>query len=167
MKQHQTFKMTVRCVVVTPRSFCRLNVPALSPLPQQLSYYAFSDGDLYVAIGRHFNSDVFAQTWGGQVRRDQSFCKANLPKVYNVKDISTDAGAWKSSCDHSKWCVLEQNNNNWVCIADVNRSGFQYLRRGGALCLESQIAKAAFRGAVINYEKCGTPVSTDNCDRSS
>lgn len=156
-----------RCHSAVPLSMGRFIAPALPLQPKQLSYYSFSDGDLYVAIGQHFRSDVFAQTWGGQTRRDQSFCENNLPNVYNVKDILTDVGTWKPSCDHSKWCVLDNQNNNWVCIADVNRSGFQYWRRGGALCIESQVAKAAFRNAVASFERCGAPVSTDSCDRRS
>lgn len=163
MKLHQTLKISIRCVVVAPHPIRRLNAPALSLLPQQLFHCAVSDGDLYVDIGQHFRSDVFAQTWGGQPRRDQSFCKNNVAKVYNVKDILTNAGAWKPSCDHSKWCVLDNQNNNWVCIADMNRSGSQYWRRGGALCLEDQIAKTAFRSAVVSYERCGAPVNTDTC----
>lgn len=126
-----------------------------------------SDGDLYVAIGRHFNNDVFAQTWGGQPRRDESFCEINLPEVYNVKDISNDAGGWKPSCDHSKWCVLNNQNNHWVCIGDVNRAESQYWRRGGALCIEDQNAKTVFRNSVVGHENCGSSISTDSCDSSS
>ncbi|XP_075885157.1 plancitoxin-1-like isoform X1 [Nelusetta ayraudi] len=125
------------------------------------------NGDLYVAIGRHFNNDVFAQTWGGQPHRDKSFCMTNLPKLYNVKDISNNVGGWKPSCDHSKWCVLDSQNNHWVCIGDVNRSESQYLRRGGALCIEDENAKTVFRDSVVGYENCNTPISTASCDSSS
>lgn len=120
-----------------------------------------------MAIGRHFNNDVFAQTWGGQPHRDKSFCMTNLPKVYNVKDISNNVGGWKPSCDHSKWCVLDSQNNHWVCIGDVNRSESQYLRRGGALCIEDENAKTVFRDSVVGYENCNTPISTASCDSSS
>lgn len=95
---------------------------------------------------------------------DKSFGEGNLHRVYNVKEIYYEAvGAWKRSCDHSKWCVVDDLNLNWVCIADVNRAQNQYHRRGGALCLESQDAKNVFRALVRAHEPLKDPVSTAPC----
>ncbi|XP_075885160.1 deoxyribonuclease-2-beta-like [Nelusetta ayraudi] len=125
------------------------------------------DGDLYVTIGRLIGSDVFAQTWGGQRDRSRSYCVTNLPKVYNVKSIHTSVGDWKPSCDHSKWCVAKNQNNNWVCIVDVNRAPTQYRRRGGALCLQNAIIKRNFYNFVGGNEDCNVPVTTDPCNTRS
>lgn len=126
--------------------------------------FALSDGDLYVTIGRLIGSDVYAQTWGRQADRSKSYCVNNQRKVYNVKTISiTSLGVWHPSCDHSKWCVAKDQNNNWICIADVNRAPTQYTRKGGALCFQDSAIKAEFLGWV-QYDNCNVPVSMDICD---
>ncbi|KAM4528092.1 plancitoxin-1-like isoform 2-T2 [Odontesthes bonariensis] len=113
-------------------------------------------GDLYVTITERFQSDVSAQTWGRQVHRDKSFCESGKRKVLNIEDVNTALGAWKASHDHSKWCVATDQNRPLTCIADVNRGKTQYVRRGGALCIEDQTVRDTFQGFVGKVEKCNT-----------
>uniref|UniRef100_A0A8C6TXU6 Deoxyribonuclease-2-alpha n=1 Tax=Neogobius melanostomus TaxID=47308 RepID=A0A8C6TXU6_9GOBI len=100
-------------------------------------------GDLYVQLSRIFKSDMAAQTWGRQTRKDKSYCEPNQHQVKSVIEVKTDLDKWTWCSDHSKWAVTTDNNIHWTCIADMNRAETQYERPGGALCIQDQDVKAS------------------------
>ncbi|XP_028275598.1 deoxyribonuclease-2-beta-like [Parambassis ranga] len=114
------------------------------------------DGDLYVTIAELVSSSLAVQTWGCQPYRAPSYCVSNRHKVFNVNSIKTGLGEWKPNHDHSKWCVAQDQNKNWTCIADVNRAVTQYERRGGALCIQHEKIKEYFLGFAGRNEDCTT-----------
>uniref|UniRef100_A0A3Q3CUV2 deoxyribonuclease II n=1 Tax=Haplochromis burtoni TaxID=8153 RepID=A0A3Q3CUV2_HAPBU len=111
-------------------------------------------GDLYVTISQRVSSDLLVQTWGCQAGRDTSFCRKNKFKVENIKMIETSLSQWKNTQDHSKWCVAKDPENNWMCVADVNRAQSQYTRRGGALCINDKRIKDIFKNLAKESEDC-------------
>uniref|UniRef100_A0AAX7V697 deoxyribonuclease II n=1 Tax=Astatotilapia calliptera TaxID=8154 RepID=A0AAX7V697_ASTCA len=111
-------------------------------------------GDLYVTISQRVSSDLLVQTWGCQAGRDKSFCRKNKFKVENIKMIETSLSQWKNTQDHSKWCVAKDPQNNWVCVADVNRAQSQYTRHGGALCINDKRIKDIFKNLAKESEDC-------------
>lgn len=76
--------------------------------------------------------------------------------MFNIKTIKTDLGVWDPTNDHSKWCVAKDHDNDWTCIADVNRAPTQYERRGGALCIRSEGIKKIFLQFAGGAEDCPT-----------
>uniref|UniRef100_A0A668USL1 Deoxyribonuclease-2-alpha n=1 Tax=Oreochromis aureus TaxID=47969 RepID=A0A668USL1_OREAU len=110
--------------------------------------------DLYVNIAQKVSSDLLVQTWGCQMRRDTSFCKENKFKVENINTTATSLGQWNNTKDHSKWCVAKDPENNWMCVADVNRAPSQYARRGGALCINDKKIKDIFQNFANKIEDC-------------
>lgn len=112
-------------------------------------------GDLYVKLAAGLNSDLNAQTWGCQPRRDESFCDTDMHRVMNVEDITTELGSWSTKQDHSKWAVTTERNIAWTCIGDVNRSGSQYQRWGGAVCIKDAQVNTFFKGYVTKQLQCG------------
>lgn len=118
------------------------------------------DGDLYVAIGGLFKSNIHAQTYRGH--RERNYSARDKLKVCNVKNIQMSnlpGWAWTPACDHSKWCVTENQNRDWVCIADVNRESSQLKRRGGALCLENRNVKNTFLSFMRTQDNCDDRVT--------
>ncbi|KAM9338350.1 plancitoxin-1-like [Symphorus nematophorus] len=117
-------------------------------------------GDLYTTIAQLVSSNLYVQTWGCQVDRSPSYCPGNQRELYNIEEIMSNLGIWKYTSDHSKWCVAENQNNHWICIADVNRAPTQYERRGGALCINNKAVKDEFMLFVRRFEAC--PSTTPN-----
>lgn len=126
--------------------------------------FDFSDGDLYVTITERVDSDLLVQTWGCQSLRSPSFCEVNKHKVENIKTIRTALGNWKTTVDHSKWCVATGQTKHWTCFADINRAQSQYKRRGGALCIDNREIKNTFLSYVGDIEKCNHKDITDILD---
>lgn len=127
-----------------------------------MSLFVLADGDLYITIAEIVQSDLVVQTWGRQKGRSPSYCEPEHRKVYNIETINTDISSWKSSCDHSKWCVARDQNNHWMCIADVNRAQTQFERYGGALCLNNEIVKNIFQHFVLRSADCTTQNNMDS-----
>ncbi|MDQ3707505.1 MAG: deoxyribonuclease II family protein [Chloroflexota bacterium] len=63
--------------------------------------------------------------------------------------------AWQNAKDHAKWAMSLENNDDWVCVADINRQVSQAKRGGGTICFQdsrlwaglSAIAKAPQGGS--------------------
>nr|XP_046230877.1 deoxyribonuclease-2-alpha-like isoform X2 [Scatophagus argus] len=121
-------------------------------------------GDLYVTIAQLVGSDLDVQTWGCQSGRSRSYCIPRIAKVINIKTIRTGLGDWTSKNDHSKWCVAQNQNKDWICIADMNRAPTQYERRGGALCFQNAAVKKIFKIFTGATEDCTTPSIMDTMD---
>ncbi|KAK7938496.1 hypothetical protein WMY93_001822 [Mugilogobius chulae] len=115
------------------------------------------NGDMYVQLANAFQSDMAAQTFGGQQGRDASFCSGNY-KVLNVKKIKTELGKWVPSRDHSKWAVTTTDGITMTCIGDSNRASTQYDRAGGALCITNPKVKDYFMDFKEETEDCGAKI---------
>ncbi|XP_035847097.1 deoxyribonuclease-2-beta-like [Sander lucioperca] len=123
-------------------------------------------GDLYLTIAHGYNTDVKVQTWGCQKDCDGSYCGER--QVIKIESVKTDLGnrlvkrevEWKTTCDHSKWCVAKDNNNHLICIADVNRALSQYKRPGGGLCFIHQQASELFKGVIDQTQPCPSLTTT-------
>lgn len=105
------------------------------------SFLLLAEGDLYVRIAKNIKSNVHVQVWGQQQDEphgDPGQC------VKNVESIKNLLGEWKPKADHSKWCVAEDQNKHWTCVADVNRCITQYQRYGGALCIQDEHIQSKF-----------------------
>ncbi|KAJ0037043.1 hypothetical protein NL108_016431 [Boleophthalmus pectinirostris] len=113
----------------------------------------FSDGDLYVKLAANLESELKAQTWGRQEKRDGNFCHENSFSVINVEKIQCnikdpELKSWSPSSDHSKWAITTSPGKTWTCFGDMNRAESQYLRWGGALCIDSKEVHALFEGCL-------------------
>ncbi|XP_049460227.1 plancitoxin-1-like [Epinephelus fuscoguttatus] len=118
-------------------------------------------GDLYVTIAQGVKSDLHVQTWGCQRNCSSSYCVTGMHEVLKTETVRTDLGDWNSTRDHSKWCVAKDQNKHWTCIADVNRAPTQYLRRGGALCIQNERIQKIFLRFAGTSEDCPNQNSMD------
>lgn len=63
--------------------------------------------------------------------------------------------------DHSKWSVGAasdgEEQSNWICIGDINRSEHQKRRGGGTVCQRSGVIAAAYRSLIHKFEPCELP----------
>ncbi|XP_015596769.1 plancitoxin-1 [Cephus cinctus] len=100
--------------------------------------------------------DLLTETWLNGRGKLPSEC--NGSKVMNVKSVILEKANvnFKSSHDHSKWAVSNNNkkNHNWICIGDVNRADTQFNRGGGAVCFNSLNVWRTYRGSVNDIEPC-------------
>ncbi|XP_055013746.1 plancitoxin-1-like [Boleophthalmus pectinirostris] len=116
------------------------------------------DGDLYVKLADQLNSNVKAQTWACQPKRDESFCDRGKKQVINVEAIDTKDDTmkkWSSKIDHSKWAVTTESNIIWTCFGDMNRASTQYERWGGAVCIKDKNVNTAFKQYPSETLSCG------------
>lgn len=113
-----------------------------------------SVGDLYVRLAAGLDSDLSAQTWGCQPKRDESFCDTNARHVMNVEEITTELGSWSTKRDHSKWAVTKEANTDWTCFGDVNRAPSQYERWGGAVCIKDRQTNRFMKSYTIKELQC-------------
>ncbi|HYN89228.1 MAG TPA: deoxyribonuclease II family protein, partial [Ardenticatenaceae bacterium] len=51
--------------------------------------------------------------------------------------------AWQNAKDHAKWAATLGGNDDWVCVADINRQVSQSKRGGGAICFRESRLWAA------------------------
>ncbi|XP_072227614.1 deoxyribonuclease-2-beta-like [Leuresthes tenuis] len=108
-------------------------------------------GDLYFTIAKELRSDVYVQTWGCQW--DESHAEAGQ-SVLNIDVVKNALGEWKPPADHSKWCVATDQNKHWTCVGDVNRGQSQYLRFGGALCVNNEKIQQKFLTFAKEHDIC-------------
>ncbi|VDN99160.1 unnamed protein product [Rodentolepis nana] len=77
----------------------------------------------------------------------QNIEKLEWPKSMNVK--------FKSTQDHSKWTTsTNEEGDKWTCFGDINRSGSQFARGGGTLCIKDPRIWKLFRNLVVKVEDC-------------
>ncbi|XP_076252595.1 deoxyribonuclease II isoform X2 [Rhynchophorus ferrugineus] len=113
--------------------------------------------DLYsdlVAPSLEANLDV--ETWPNEPDRLASECDKPF-KVANILNVTfTDIQVtFNTTVDHSKWAVSTQNNeDNWICIGDINRAKPQTLRGGGTTCLHNSILSTLYQNIIVNTEPC-------------
>uniref|UniRef100_A0A3P9MM94 Deoxyribonuclease-2-alpha n=1 Tax=Oryzias latipes TaxID=8090 RepID=A0A3P9MM94_ORYLA len=118
-------------------------------------YTRFKD-DLYSGlITNKLPSNLYVKSWGKMRNSLASNCSSSIPHhVYNVKTVKLLKRDFNDTVDHSKWCVT--SDENWTCVADMNRETSQMGRGGGALCMYSNKVAKAFRSTISAYERCQT-----------
>ncbi|XP_035269417.1 deoxyribonuclease-2-beta [Anguilla anguilla] len=111
--------------------------------------------DIYTGwVAQTLKTDLLAETWQHSYHVLPSNC--SLPNhVMNIQRIKLPGPIqFKSSFDHSKWCVSRMYKDRWTCLGDMNRDGPQIWRSGGLVCSQNPIIYKAFRQAVAWYISC-------------
>ncbi|XP_061095604.1 deoxyribonuclease-2-beta isoform X2 [Conger conger] len=111
--------------------------------------------DIYTGwVAQTLKTDLLAETWQHSDHPLPSNC--SLPyHVMNIRMIQLKRSIqFKSSSDHSKWCVSRIRNDHWTCLGDLNRAYAQIWRSGGLVCSQNPIIYQAFRQAVAWYMSC-------------
>ncbi|HET6260808.1 MAG TPA: deoxyribonuclease II family protein [Chloroflexia bacterium] len=111
--------------------------------------------------GRMFRSIAKSRLWGKDLWTDlvgpnlgvdldvESWRRGAIPgnedsdnRDWVADDISIDLeplGApyfWQNAKDHAKWALSVEDNDDWVCVADINRQTSQAKRGGGTICFQ-------------------------------
>ncbi|XP_056269894.1 deoxyribonuclease-2-alpha-like [Pseudoliparis swirei] len=110
-------------------------------------YTRFGD-DLYSGlIVKFLEQNLYVKSWGKMRCPLPSTCTPEGHHVNNVVEVKLPKRKFfKSTVDHSKWCVTP--DGNWTCIADMNREMSQMKRAGGAICTENVAVAKAFNKIV-------------------
>lgn len=96
-------------------------------------------------VANHFQSSLDVSTWPDEAGYESSDCPTSGFVTQNVEGVSIkEAGlGWKTTVDHSKWCVtarLSPADRRLVqvaCVGDKNRADKQLVRGGGTVCFAS------------------------------
>ncbi|XP_066548305.1 deoxyribonuclease-2-beta isoform X4 [Amia ocellicauda] len=99
-------------------------------------------------------TNLLTETWQRKEHELQSNC--SLPEhVLNIKRVKLPGPVlFYNNYDHSKWCVSQNYEDQWVCIGDLNREDCQKWKGGGLLCSQNLFIYRAFRDAVSWYVSC-------------
>lgn len=91
-------------------------------------------------VGPHLSLDLEVETW----RRGVLAATADSDQKHHVDDVLAISleplnidYAWSYTKDHAKWAVSEEDD--WVCIADINRDKSQAKRGGGTICFQHKL----------------------------
>lgn len=97
----------------------------------------FGKKDIYTQlISPGLKSKLYVDTWRPNLR--------NSKKVWNIRNLYFKNGMlFKTSLDHSKWAVAE--NESFTCVGDLNRQKTQFKRGGLSLCLKNKKVAETFR----------------------
>lgn len=111
------------------------------------------------AVEPFFGEGFFWETWMNGVNPDETFCSGDASghryDSVNIRRVSVGAGReFKETQDHSKWGVSLGHKKHVVCIGDINRQQHQNLRGGGTVCKEDRDMWTAFRGLIVEADKC-------------
>jgi deoxyribonuclease-2 len=90
-------------------------------------------------VGPSLGVDLDVESWRrGAIPSDDD----STPGYWVADDITIDLQplgvpyAWQNAKDHAKWAMSLEDNDDWVCIADINRQVSQAKRGGGAICFQ-------------------------------
>jgi len=110
------------------------------------------NNELYESlIAPTFKDDLFVETWINGVGTIASVCKPY--KVLELTEVSMPDGvSWKTSDDHSKWCIGQ--TTTWVCVGDINRQHGQFDRGGGQYCTNDATLWGAFKSIIAGVQAC-------------
>jgi len=113
------------------------------------------DADIYTdLIAPGLNSDLYVESWRASVASN-----CTVYEVLNVEEVDVYVADYyfSSYYDHSKYAVSQTSDNGaWVCIGDLNRAETQYVRGGGALCIDNRDVWEAYIGIIEEVAACGT-----------
>ncbi|XP_055914847.1 deoxyribonuclease-2-beta [Eupeodes corollae] len=122
------------------------------------------------AKGRHSNTelykdwvapmldvDLMVESWRNGPGKLPSDCSTK-DKVFNIAMIDNHElnFSFKSTMDHSKWAVSEIQEDDWICVGDINRSEHQLLRGGGTVCQKNMKLAQIYRSSIKTFENCTT-----------
>ncbi|XP_070505158.1 deoxyribonuclease-2-alpha [Chironomus tepperi] len=106
-------------------------------------------------VAPHYNAgDFFVESWRHGPGNIGSDCTKQT-KVYNVKDIairSSEEISFSTLHDHSKWMV--SNDNNLICVGDINRQEHQKVRGGGTVCIQLESVAKVYNQIIVDSEPC-------------
>ncbi|XP_071440078.1 deoxyribonuclease-2-alpha [Hetaerina americana] len=106
-------------------------------------------------VASALRSNLLVESWRNGRGKLDSFC--NRPHwVENVAAINIGASAFKTTQDHSKWAVAdeEEDDGAWTCVGDINRMESQEERGGGTVCTEDPLLWRAYRNSIKDVEAC-------------
>ncbi len=103
------------------------------------------DTDQYLyedLVANYFKSSLYVSTWPDEAGYESSSCPTSGYVTQNVQGVSVkEAGiGWKTTVDHSKWCVtaqlaaVDRTAVKVACVGDKNRADKQLVRGGGTVC---------------------------------
>jgi len=106
-------------------------------------------------VAPHYNAgDFFVESWRHGPGNIGSDC-TKPTKVYNVHDISIKSSqkiSFSTLHDHSKWMV--SNDNNLLCVGDINRQEHQKIRGGGTVCMQMKDVAKVYSQTIVDTEPC-------------
>ncbi|KAL5111712.1 hypothetical protein TcWFU_003143 [Taenia crassiceps] len=126
-------------------------------LRQFTKSHAFHHDLFSEMIGPNLKGHLYTETW----RHGDSNLPSNCTTEFWVKNI--EELKWpapmnvdlRSTFDHAKWAVTAEGDaERWICFGDINRSGSQFARGGGALCVEHPKIWKRFYNLVVQVEAC-------------
>jgi deoxyribonuclease-2 len=109
-------------------------------------------------VGPSLGVDLDVESWRrGAIPSDEDSNKVDWVADDTAIDLNPIGMpfAWQNAKDHAKWAMSLENNDDWVCVADINRQVSQAKRGGGTICFQdsrlwaglSAIAKAPQGGS--------------------
>ena len=92
------------------------------------------------AVGPTLKANLDVESW----RRGKIPSKIDSDKKDDIVDVTAidlePLGvpyAWPETKDHAKWAQSLGGNDDWVCVADINRQTSQSKRGGGSVCFQN------------------------------
>lgn len=122
---------------------------------EPIRYFAKSgvwDGELYAeCLAPGLAADVLVESW---IRGSAEGPSCNgTQSVYDIQELNFGSGfEYKESSDHSKWAVTA--DGSVFCSADINRMTTQYVRGGGAICMENAKFATQMKNAITGHDQC-------------
>jgi deoxyribonuclease-2 len=105
--------------------------------------------DLYADLVAPAAGSLVMEGWrNGRGNMDASCTRGHY--VLDATDVEIAGQDWKTSQDHSKWCLSKTH----FCVGDKNRQEAQMRRGGGTVCITE-------KSIVTQLQK--VPTSTDSC----
>lgn len=122
---------------------------------QSFAKFGMFGDDLYSGwLAEALDSTLQVQFWPNSRGKLSSNCSG----PYHVLDVTQTAfpgpagPSFRSTEDHSKWCVAPKGP--WACVGDMNRNVPEQHRGGGILCARLPALWKAFQPLVKDYEPC-------------
>lgn len=101
-------------------------------------------------------NDYLVERMGGKILA-QTWMKPGLPSTKGVKNIKMlqlgDQEEYKTTQDHSKFCISMDARHPWVFIGDINRMESQTRRGGGGILIEDKNMWRALNRVIISYSE--------------
>uniref|UniRef100_A0A7S1CAA6 Uncharacterized protein n=1 Tax=Bicosoecida sp. CB-2014 TaxID=1486930 RepID=A0A7S1CAA6_9STRA len=110
--------------------------------------------DLYnQGVSPKFGDNTYVESWMNGVGPLPTYCKPQYAyNTYDIRSVNITGTQWKETQDHSKWAVLE--NQQVVCIGDINRQHGQLGRGGGTACFSNSEMWHQMRLAIDSADSC-------------
>jgi deoxyribonuclease-2 len=113
-------------------------------------------------VGPSLSVDLDVETWRrGAIPPDEDSNKLD----WVADDVGIDLQplgslySWQNAKDHAKWAVSCEGNDDWVCVADINRQVSQAKRGGGSICFQESQLWADLSKIVKMGAAAGTPLA--------